>query len=540
MMVTFVSQCEKKALKRTRRVLDSFADRVGDNTWQTIITQEGLDAVNKLLRKTASKSTAVSCHWIRSRSRSELLWVVGNRDKFDERGIVPVHTTQKNILNDYRESDWKYLPLIKSLVAVAALFHDWGKANDLFQEKLLPKSKKRKQGDPLRHEWISCLLLHAFIKACEGNSKDWLHCLTTGDIDEKAILQQVQNGIQKPLYDIPELAQVICWLILSHHKLPTYSMHKQTLHKKWFGEKSSTMKDVFEFIEKEWGYENKNDEDEYKKRIQKTVTFSKSLMLEATQWLKMVKKWATKLQAQESAFKEAINNGAIRVVLHHARLALMLGDHNYSSRQSDKTFKSETTLYANSDPKTRALKQPLDEHILGVTKTALHISHLLPKLETELPAVPHVKKLMKPSPKPFDWQDKAVKAIRQNASTDSGFFAVNLASTGCGKTLANAKVMQALSPDQKSLRFTLALGLRTLTLQTGDEYRDKIGLDSSQLAVMIGSKAVSMLHNSAFEAESSESYYGGSESMESLGEYDVDFDEILDTKLFDTVLTSEK
>ena len=89
MMVTFVSQCEKKALARSRRVLDAFADRIGDNTWQTVITQEGLLAVKKLLRKTASKNTAVSCHWIRSRSRSELVWVVGNRNKFDEDGRVP-------------------------------------------------------------------------------------------------------------------------------------------------------------------------------------------------------------------------------------------------------------------------------------------------------------------------------------------------------------------------------------------------------------------------------------------------------------------
>ncbi len=91
MMVTFISQCEKKALKRTRRVLDAFANRIGDNTWQTIITQEGLNAVQKLLKKTASKSTAVSCHWIRSRSRSDFLWVVGNKDEFDENGIVSVN-----------------------------------------------------------------------------------------------------------------------------------------------------------------------------------------------------------------------------------------------------------------------------------------------------------------------------------------------------------------------------------------------------------------------------------------------------------------
>jgi CRISPR-associated endonuclease/helicase Cas3 len=32
MMVTFVSQCQKKALNRTRRVLDAFANRIGNNT----------------------------------------------------------------------------------------------------------------------------------------------------------------------------------------------------------------------------------------------------------------------------------------------------------------------------------------------------------------------------------------------------------------------------------------------------------------------------------------------------------------------------
>ncbi|AFI85402.1 CRISPR-associated endonuclease Cas3'' [Methylophaga nitratireducenticrescens] len=100
MMVTFVSQCEKKALARTRRVLDAFADRIGDNTWQTVITQEGLNAVRKLLRKTASKNTAVSCHWIRSRSRSELVWVVGRTHVFNHRGVVPVNFTSKEVIMD--------------------------------------------------------------------------------------------------------------------------------------------------------------------------------------------------------------------------------------------------------------------------------------------------------------------------------------------------------------------------------------------------------------------------------------------------------
>ncbi len=100
MMVTFISQCEKKALNRTRRVLDAFANRIGNNTWQTVITEEGLIAVKTLLRKTATKNTAVACHWIRSRSRSELVWIVGNRDQFNPQGIVPVNSTTKELIMD--------------------------------------------------------------------------------------------------------------------------------------------------------------------------------------------------------------------------------------------------------------------------------------------------------------------------------------------------------------------------------------------------------------------------------------------------------
>ena len=99
MMVLFTSRSEKKALLTVRRILDQFADRIGNDTWQTIMTEEGVQEVKTLLRRSATKSTAVSCRWIRSRNRSQLLWVVGNRDKFNEDGMVPVNTTQKNILH---------------------------------------------------------------------------------------------------------------------------------------------------------------------------------------------------------------------------------------------------------------------------------------------------------------------------------------------------------------------------------------------------------------------------------------------------------
>jgi len=100
MIVTFVSQCKKNALKRTRRVLDAFANRIGDCVWQTVITEDGLIAVKQLLRQTATKNTAVACHWIRSRNRSELVWIVGSESKFNICGLVPVNVTQKQLFTD--------------------------------------------------------------------------------------------------------------------------------------------------------------------------------------------------------------------------------------------------------------------------------------------------------------------------------------------------------------------------------------------------------------------------------------------------------
>ncbi len=47
-------------LNKTRHVLDAFANRIGSRTWQTPITEEGLKAVKKLLKKTATKNTAVA------------------------------------------------------------------------------------------------------------------------------------------------------------------------------------------------------------------------------------------------------------------------------------------------------------------------------------------------------------------------------------------------------------------------------------------------------------------------------------------------
>jgi len=544
MMVTFISQCEKNALKKTRRVLDAFANRIGDNTWQTLITEDGLQTVKKMLRETASKSTAVSCFWIRSRSRSQFLWVVGNKNKFNAEGIVPVNTTSKNLLNSEIENDWKYLPLIKSLTALSALLHDWGKASQLFQEKLNPKSKNKFKGDPVRHEWISVLLLNALVSTKADES--WLDDLSKGDFSEEELKKTVKEQKIKPLDELPDAAKLLAWLIVSHHRLP-YTKED------WRDEKSPDLASMLKRITQEWGYENKQDEQEYKKRVKHCFEFPHGLLTQSNEWLKQVKRWANSLMSHLPLLESAMQDGSYRFVLHHARLCLMLGDHFYSSQDAAKYWKDNTGLFANTDRETNEYKQKLDEHLVGVARNALNTVHLLPAFEQEPPVATDIQVLRKASPSAFKWQDKAVtKIIEWKVQQDNkavGFFAVNMASTGCGKTFANAKVMRSLSADGKSLRYILALGLRTLTLQTGDEYRDRIGLTKAQLAVLIGSRAVAELHNSArsslhnqqlnTEDEITEEILG-SESKQVLLDEFIDYECELPEEGLSTVLTCEK
>jgi CRISPR-associated endonuclease/helicase Cas3 len=546
MMVIFVSQCEKNSLKKTRRVLDSFANRIGNRTWQTLITQEGLLAVKKLLRKNASKNTAVACHWIHGKTQTELAWIVGNRDKFNSQGVVPVNYTQKTIMNTQWENDWYYLPLIKCLCAIAALFHDFGKASACFQEKLHSDRKNKYQGDPIRHEWISVLLFTAFVNN-ESDDK-WLERLKNGEVDETIINHAVAQKKENPISNLPPVAGLVAWLIVSHHKLPLTDKYDE-----WRFESAPTLSVMLKRISQEWGYENRLDEKNFQKRVSLCFDFSRGLPFRSMPLLKQIKKWAGKLLENIPMLNRALDSGSWRLVLYYSRLAMMLGDHYYSSQDKATQSVLSNDLFANTDKVTGFAKQKLDEHLLGVSKSALNVVHLLPAFESELPRVYDIKSLKKKSPLSFKWQDKVIDRINKwkNSIPESckekanGLFAVNMASTGCGKTFANAKVMQALSDNGESLRFVLALGLRTLTLQTGDEYRDRIGLDNSELAVLIGSKSVLELHeknkNDMNETELAESEEIGSEITEMLLDDDtIDYECSIPEDKLSTVLTQER
>ncbi len=523
MMVTFVSQCEKKALNKTRRVLDAFANRIGNRTWQTVITEQGLKATKKLLRKTATKNTAVSCHWIRSRSRSELLWVVGSNDKFNGEGIVPVNYTQQDDAIHTNENDWQFLPIIESLTVFSALLHDFGKTTVLFQNKL--KGKNKTQSDPLRHEWISLLFLIAIVD--NKTDEEWLNYLISDEIHRKISKLKISD-LNNPLANLPPVASMIAWLILSHHKLPLVKQEYKGKEVKKFK--------LFSIISESWGYENTKEKQAFDDWFSFDELPSKSI-----EWQQEIKKYAIRLKNELLQLETVFSSNLFRPVMTYSRLCLMLGDHYYSSLPKDNDWYSSVKLFANTDHHNK-LKQQLDEHLFHVAKQAKKNTKKLPKFEAVLNQdlrVINNKELAKKSLGDYKWQDEAVSKIKkwkyEQKDLDKhqyGFFAVNMASTGKGKTFANAKIMQVLSANEESLRYVLALGLRTLTLQTGREYRDKIKLKSDELAVLIGSKVILDLDKQKTPS--------GSESDNSLLENEIIFTGDFPEQGLDTVLKRTK
>lgn len=511
MMVIFTSRSEKKSRAVVRQVLDSFADRIGNDTWQTVITREGLQTVKSLLRQNATKSMAVSCRWLRSRNHSELIWIVGSRDRFNAEGVVPVNWTVRDIMHSEWESNWQYMPLLKSLTAVAALFHDWGKASKLFQNKLLAK-KANREADPWRHEWVTCKLLEAVVICSNDfkNDQSWMTQLLSRQIKEsrlvKCLKEQLENGTMNVLrVELPPLMQVLMWLILSHHRLPLPLTEQLQVDRKFNADEPITFAEMMRRITGDWSYHNSENQ-----QGKDCCSFPRGLLLEDADWLTQLALWLPRLSEELPTllklWQEKAESTALRLLLLYAREALMLGDHYVSSLsvfdQTGGEFKEN--LWANTgkiEEDGRLVQSPrqlLRTHLIHTASQAVKIVRKLPAFAGEMERAEDIRFPRTLATSKFAWQAKAVEAIRihrKGRDKNQAWFIVNMASTGRGKTLANAKIIRALSDDERSVRYILALGLRTLTLQTGTEYRDRIGLGTDDMAVLIGSKAVEQLYN---------------------------------------------
>ena len=536
MNVLFVSQCSGNALAETRRILDQFGERCGDRVWRTPITEDGLAVVARLLRKTARKNTAVACHWIRGRNHSEILWIIGDKRRFNASGAVPTNMTGRDVVLS-ADNDWLTEEGCRLLAAMAALWHDVGKIGKAFQKKLLDNALA---ADAFRHEWLSLRLFQAFVGP--GNDdRIWLERLVSLGKEGAglpklakdwlgALLKDADGGMPdrggkkffcpNAFAELPPFARVIAWLLLGHHRLPV---------KKSGTTANGIICNPLKSIMPEWGYAHARD----KKSLRETWSIAaRDLPCFSRLWRERAAKIARKILDRPEAYKTDWFDNTY--ALHISRMGLMLADHIYSSLSDpEKRLCGDDAYapYANSDRRAQTPHQKLDEHLAGVERLSSEILWRLGRLRPTLPVVGPLsaRRFRKRSEDArFRWQDKAFELAASVAarSGEQGFFGINLASTGCGKTLANGRICYALS-GEKGLRFTVALGLRTLTFQTGSVYRSCLHLGEDELAVLAGDRSARDLYGMNWDAEAASeesSDYGGSESQENLLDADVQYE----------------
>ncbi len=530
MNVLLVSQCDKRALTETRRILDQFAERRGDRTWQTPITQDGLDTLRKLLRQSARKNTAVACHWVRGLDHTELIWVVGDRSRFNEMGAVPTNTTQRNVLRAEDENDWHSGEDIRLLAQLAALLHDLGKASLAFQNRLRSLIAEK---NLYRHEWVSLRLFLAFVGA--DDDATWLTRLAQPTVQDEATWlakgRYWRDGMDlaapPPFANLPPLAAAIAWLVVTHHRLPTVPAKNERTAEQdsWLGKKSdhfnpTQLAGLLGGVHHGWNEVKRGaTAPEVAAHWKMDVA---GLPVYLPKWRAQASKVAQRLfQLRAKSGKGGWLDNPY--VMHVARLTLMLADHHYSSLppkaaesvKGDEGYK----VFANTHS-DRSLKQPLDEHLLGVARDAGRIAYGLPDFARHLRHLPMATLRKRAGAGRFHWQDRAADealSLRSRAA-EHGAFIVNMASTGCGKTLGNARIMNAIADPKRGLRCSFALGLRALTLQTGRSYRQTLRLGEDELAVRVGGSASREL----FEYHEQLAEASGSASSQALMEEDGD------------------
>ena len=461
MHTIFISACEKRAIKKTRTILDSYAIRTGQSSWQAPMTMEGLKEIRSALKRTATRQTAVAAYVNYGMRRMKLLWIIGSKSKFGTDGAYPVASTRKQ-QKQLQLEPW--VRVASLLAGAAGDMHDIGKASVHFQDKLNSSEIIK---DEVRHEWLSMKLLQKLRK----NNWNWQAAWTEIDrnIGEFSLGDRTKVDKESILNEL----EAVDFLVVSHHGLlgasnlyPNSSLHVRT-QTSISNAQITCAGDLDERIFK--------SHQARMARVQKLI---------ASDTAKSLVYW--------------------KALTLHARAALIFADHTVSAQAFSSAILENIGLFANTKLKKdekgdykRSLDQPLDWHLQNVGDRA---SYLAAKMMTDLNlsglSEQTVEYICQPAKHTrFNWQNKVANALQKQISKhpDIPSLLFNIAGTGSGKTRMNLRAACTLRPNDP--RIAIALNLRSLTMQTGEALKSSMNLSEDELAVIIGDKVSQQLFN---------------------------------------------
>lgn len=469
MHIVLVSACEKRALKKTRAVLDSYAIRTGVRSWTTPITMEGLQELRAALKRCATRQTAVACYRNDGRRAMKLLWIVGSKRPFGPEGHFPCGTIHRR---DIKSDLPNWVSIAARIAGAGGLGHDPGKSPLSFQD-MLEASVRKQDFDydrySVRHEWISMRLIQKMRKGISLEDA-WKELTCPAEIKR----WHLNKGIAGPF-------DVLDFVIATHHRL--------------FGP-----------VDK-GGFPPDRE-----RHIRSKNPLIESAKLLPSWWQDSLAKALDRIGKHANDAGSDMPEGYWRGIAILARIALILADHSVSAVGSDEERRYDLPaqgLFANTgkNSKGRFFNQPLSWHLREAGHEAPRNVYRLATLRLPCLSPEAVEQILVPSDRSsrFAWQNRAFQKLQDlRRQSDRPVLVLNIAGTGSGKTRMNAKCACILAPEGRQ-RFAVALNQRSLTLQTGDALSQQLGIGRDELAVVIGDQISAKLHEAAkFDSDSDE------------------------------------
>ena len=469
MHVIFISMCEKNAIKKTRRILDSFANRVGNTAWATPINKESLDTIRSALKRSATRQTAVACYKNEGMMRMKLVWTVGNKSTFGKNGEIAIAT--KAHQSSLPSVPW--LNIACSIAKASGLGHDIGKATQDFQNKINPDINSVSQSDPVRHELVSTAIVHKMLNGIQW-SDAWDDLLGVElckneyrPADKKAMpdfVSFIQSGIAS-------YRDSVLFCIATHHKL-------------FFSDKKNNTKIL-----------NMDSHINGTGAVINVVVSER----DSNDVMKIAKHLSEYILRKELEVKPVDSSPdfwyGISIL---TRAALILADHKVSARTPNEmtgaAFKKRNEAAINAECFANtidgAYNQPLSYHLEHVSIEAASTLRNMALFDPPGLSEDTIEKITSRSEGRFEWQNLAANALSPNVPA----IVFNVASTGSGKTIMNSRAAAVLA-GEKPLRLSVVLNLRSLTLQTGDSYKEDLGVGFDELSVITGCNVTRKLHD---------------------------------------------
>lgn len=555
-----------KLYKKVNTVLAKYFNQTGQKSFAGNISQEGLEDVYHELKSFVSKYMSVSCVEQGNKHNHNVLWILGNKDNFDpDTGVYAMKTKTINLAEGSYNKQEKYWLLITKL---AALFHDVGKFNKDFQQKLRKnlealKKEKNNSKDPInkvnfeffRHEAVSAIVFNELLKSIKSKDGDFSLDEIKAEFEKAIIktketiaigssfkelsnnasfkLEEVYKNCEKlyekkskgnklspnkskedtfSLYEKSLVA--VLYIVLTHHRLINTPENNEQ-----YGVNNKSLvifNQDYENISEHCNLSLKNinsvgDEKDCLEKIKNNFTFENDLIYQDEE-KDFIATFTSSLNALKNICEsEDINvekkisslskEEYIALLTHYARTTMILADYVGSIQKSlkDSKIKKDNLNIANLE----GLKEG-DRVITHLKKVAIASKniHKLRKLaiinkesfnRIENFQLRELNNSLLSGPSKFAWQNEAYRFIKEKTKLQPlGNLTMIISETGAGKTLGGAKIMYAIQKDH--IRFTLGLGLRTLTLQSGQSYREMLHLNNKNLAVVLGSSLAQKIY----------------------------------------------